>query len=99
MTELDGLVTRCVEDTAEHLHRGAANRLRVALPVGMSDDAIVSAIQRIIRKAETQSNGWEIDRKGGLSLEKIVLDECPDLFTNEDKEIARTTLGRKKPGK
>ena len=39
------------------------------------------------------ANGTKLDRHGGLSLERIVLDHLPSLFTEPDREQAKRTLG------
>ena len=35
-----------------------------------------------------------VDRDGGMSVEKIVLDHYPERFTPEERAIARKTLNR-----
>jgi hypothetical protein len=38
-------------------------------------------------------NGNRLDRQGGLSLERIVLNRRPELFSESDREQAKRTLG------
>ena len=54
----------------------------------------VDFVRRLIRSEAGRRNGWAIDQAGGVSLESIVLDHQPDHFNEEDRRIAKQTLGR-----
>ena len=86
------LVEKCEEDTARIVGQGAANRLAKWRRYAEGEEALIEFVQRVIR-GKKRSNGWLIDQKGGLSLERIVLDHVPELFTEEDKREERSTLG------
>jgi hypothetical protein len=49
-------------------------------------------IQRLVWGDHCE-NGKKLDQQGGLSLERIVLDHRPDLFTEADFQQAKRTLG------
>ena len=85
------LMEECERDTARIVGQGAANRLARWRTYAEDEGALVEFVQRVIRR-ESRANGWQIDQRGGLSLERIVLNHLPDLFTEEDKQEARSTL-------
>jgi hypothetical protein len=89
---LASLLEECEKDTASTIGQPAANRLARWREYADDEQELVAFVQRIIR-GESRTNGWELDRQGGLSLERIVLDRRPDLFTDEDRGQARETLG------
>jgi len=91
--ELREYLIQCELDTRNMISPNAANRLAQWRNC-QSVEKLTSFIQRMIRKEENKVNGWEISRRNGISLESIVLDHCPDLFSPEDKQIAAETLGR-----
>ena len=94
MDDLAGLLRRCEEDTRKLLSVKAAARLaQWRTHAEDSEAALIQYVQRLLR-GEHRVNGWDLDRQGGLSLEIIVLDHRPDLFTDEDRQVARATLGR-----
>jgi hypothetical protein len=57
-----------------------------------SGDELVSFVRRVIR-GPRRSNGWELQQKGGRSLEQIVIDCGTPTFTEDDIREARATLG------
>ncbi len=87
------ILTQCEAGTRAHISANAANRL-AAWRNHPSDHDIVAFIQRLIRVRDNQANGVIIDRSGGIALEAIVLEHCPDHFSDEDREIATNRLGR-----
>ena len=89
---LEELLSECERDTARIISQGAANRLATWRKYSGDEQTLVGFVQRILR-GESRVNGWKLDRSDGLSLERIVLDGLPDLFTEDDKEQARLTLG------
>jgi hypothetical protein len=88
---LEQLLQECERDTARIIGQGAANRLATWRRYSGDEEALVRFVQRVLR-GESRGNGWELDQRGGLSLERIVLDWLPDLFTEEDREEAKQTL-------
>ena len=86
------LLEDCERDTAKIIGQGAANRLARWRQYCGDEQALVRFVQRVLG-GESRVHGWELDQRGGLSLERIVLDHVPDLFAEEDKEQARQTLG------
>jgi hypothetical protein len=87
------LIQRCEGDTLNLLDRRAAARLgRWRDHAAVSEAALIEYIKRLLR-GDHRGNGWALDRKGGLSLERIVLDHRSDLFVKEDLREARRTLG------
>jgi hypothetical protein len=92
MCDLLRLLTRCEEDTARLLGQGAANRLANWRQYADNQAELVAFIQRVLR-GDSRSNGWKLDKKGGLSLERIVVEHCPELFTQDDIREAKETLG------
>jgi hypothetical protein len=89
---LEQLLQECERDTARIIGQGAANRLATWRRYSGDEEALVRFVQRVLR-GESRGNGWELDQRGGVSLERIVLDWLPDMFTEDDKEEARQTLG------
>ena len=57
-----------------------------------TDRELVRLIQRLIWNDHARINGRSISRAGGLSLELIVLNYWPELFTQADIKIAQDTL-------
>lgn len=83
----------CEQDTRRIIGNRAANALSYWRS-RQADDDLVHFVKNLIRSPAGQRNGWKIDQNGGVSLEAIVLDHEPDLFSQKDKEIAARTLGR-----
>jgi hypothetical protein len=92
MGDLSSLMQRCEDDTNRLLDRRAAVRLGRWRSHADSESALIEYIKRLLR-GDHRGNGWELDQKGGLSLERIVLDHCPDPFSDEDLREAKRTLG------
>jgi hypothetical protein len=86
------LLEECENDTKEMIGQGAANRLARWRQYAHDEEALVAFVQRVIHGG-SRANGWKLDQHGRLSLERIVLDRRPDLFTEEDKRQAKETLG------
>lgn len=86
------LMGECEGDTARIVGQGAANRLAKWRMYIDDEGAVIEFVQRVIR-GKNRANGWQIDQSGGLSLERIVIDHLPELFTEEDRREARRTLG------
>lgn len=84
------LLIRCEQDTRRLLGPKVADLLANWRKYYGDPQALVRYIQRLIRGAK-RDNGRRLDRLGGLSLERIVI-ENPDLFTAQDVRIARETL-------
>lgn len=92
--DLLSLLARCEADTARLLGQGAANRLANWRQYTDNQAELVAFIQRVLR-GDSRSNGWELDKNSGLSLERIVIEHCPELFTQDDIREAKETLGIK----
>jgi hypothetical protein len=92
MQDLVILLQRCEDDTRRLLGHLAAQRLGNWRKHASSRTALTEYVQRLLW-GEHCINGRKLDQQGGLSLERIVLDHVPDLFTEADHEQARRTLG------
>jgi len=91
--DLIALLERCEEDTRRLLGGIAAHRLgNWRRHVWTSQQALIEYVQQLLWGARCD-NGRKLERQGGLSLERIVLDHCPDLFTDSDRQQAKRTLG------
>ena len=91
MCDLRSLTACCQEDTARLLSQGAANRLGTWKQYADNQEKLVAYVQRVLR-GDRRENGWKLDQKGGLSLERIVIEHCPELFTEDDIREAKATL-------
>jgi len=92
MCDLAAELRRCEADTARLLNEGAAVRLANWRRYENDPAELVAFVKRVLRGPRRQ-NGWELDRKGGRSLERIVIDcGCPP-FDKDDVLIAKETLG------
>ena len=91
MEDLVDLMQRCEDDTRRILGRGVAGRLGKWRRYASSEQELVEYIRRLLT-GEHRENGWDLDRHGGLSLERIVVDHRPDLFNENDHQEARRTL-------
>jgi len=83
----------CEAHTRRVLGHGAANRLANWRKYE-NETELVQFIQRLIRNPNNLSNGWELDRRGLVSIESIVISNSKE-FTEEDVQIAKRTLGRR----
>lgn len=89
--ELVKLMRRCQEDTLAILGAGAAGRLAHWQKHESGLAGLVHFIQERLRK-DSRQNGRMLELASKLSLERIVIYHCPDLFTQEDIEWATATL-------
>ncbi len=94
MSNLVELMEKCEADTKELINAGAAVRLANWRKYSDNEVLLVQYIQRVIRS--NRSNGWKLESRDGLSLERIVIDHCPELFTEEDVGVAKVNLGLSK---
>ena len=81
---------QCEADTYRLLGRGAAERLSNWQRYTGSD--LIAFIQRTLR-GPRRNNGWELQQRGGRSLEQIVIDCGCTPFTEDDIRTAKETLG------
>jgi hypothetical protein len=88
---MDLLLQKCEDDTRKLLGNGAANRLGNWRQHAEAKTELIGYIKKLLR-GNHRANGFELDRKGGLSLERIVLDQCPEFFDSSDREEAKRTL-------
>jgi len=93
MCDLVSLLATCQEDTARLVSPGAAARLATWRRYEDDQAKLVSFVQRILHKGGR--NGWKLEQEGGLSLERIVIEHCPQLFTEDDIHQAKRNLGIK----
>jgi hypothetical protein len=89
---LQSLLEQCETDTRNLLSAGAASRLGNWRLHAHSDDGLVKYIQERL-KGPRAENGWKLKQLGGLSLEEIVIERRPDLFTEDDRSRAKQNLG------
>jgi hypothetical protein len=92
MSGLIDLLQQCEVDTRRWLGDAAAARLGHWRLHAESEDQLVQYIKRLLRGPHRE-NGWRLELKHGLSLERIVLDQCPGPFDEDDYREARQTLG------
>ena len=92
MEDLVSLLQRCEDDTRRLLGHLAAQRLGNWRKHASSQTELTEYIQRLLW-GEHCANGRKLDQQGGLSLERIVLDHMPHLFSEPDRDQARRTLG------
>ncbi len=91
MATLVELMEKCEEDTRKMVSIQAAIRLMNWRKYKKDSAMLVQYIQRVIRN--NRKNGWILEKCGGLSLERIVINHHPEQFTEEDITVARTNLG------
>ncbi len=91
LQSLVGELERCESDSVRLL--GPAYIKRMQQWRRYRDDPVKLAA--FIRDClhRTSVNGWALHQKGGLSLEAIVVAFGPPLFTRQDVDHARETLG------
>ena len=92
MYDLASELRQCEGDTARLLNEAAARRLANWQRYEGDHDELVAFIKRVLR-GPRNSNGWELHRKGGRSLERIVIDCGTPPFDADDIQLARETLG------
>jgi hypothetical protein len=86
------LIQKCEDDTRRLLGHLAAERLGNWRRHTQSESSLIEYIERLLW-GEHCENGKRLDRQGGLSLERIVLDYHPELFSEADRQQAKRTLG------
>jgi len=90
--ELVSLLQQCEDDTRRLLGHLAAQRLGNWRRYAGSQASLVEYVQRLLW-GEHCANGRKLDQQGGLSLERIVLDRVPGLFSEADHGQAKRSLG------
>ena len=85
------LLEKCEEDTHRFVSYGAASRLSNWRNCNTDQQRVVF-IQSAIRSEQNKATGFAVHLNGGTSLESIVL-SYPELFSDEDYEIATSQLG------
>ena len=85
-------LSRCELDTGRLLAKGAAVRLSKWRRYEHNESELIAFVQRVLR-GEQRIHGWELEQKGGRSLERIVIDCGAPPFTADDIRIAKETLG------
>lgn len=92
LKDLIRLIQQCEHDTRRLLGSGAAQRLGKWKYHTQSLRSLVEYIEQLLWGEHCQ-NGKRLDQQGGLSLERIVLDHRPELFSEADLQQAKRTLG------
>ena len=92
MLDLAAELRQCEADTAQFINRSAANRLSNWRQYATDTRELVAFIKRAIRGPQSD-NGWILNRSGGRSLERIVIDAGDPTFTQDDIRLAKETLG------
>jgi hypothetical protein len=92
MEDLIRLIQKCEDDTRRLLGHLAAERLGNWRRHTQSRETLVKYIEQLLWGEHCQ-NGKRLDQQGGLSLERIVLEHRPELFSEPDREQASRTLG------
>ncbi len=91
LAELVKLMEQCQADTLETLAQGAAGRLAN----WQKHESDLPRLLRFVKerlRAEARENGRKLELSGKLSLERIVVHRCPELFDDEDIAWASATL-------
>ncbi len=92
MQILANKLTQCESDTAIHVGEGQAEALSNWRNYSTLDD-LVNFIWKCLTSENGPSHGRKIYRRGGLSLEQIVLSpEFNETFPEEYKQVAKWTL-------
>lgn len=90
--DLINLVQTCEDDTRRLLGDLAAQRLGNWRRHIESERSLIEYIEQLLW-VSTVRNGKRLDQQDGLSLQRIVLDHKPELFTESDRQQAKRTLG------
>jgi hypothetical protein len=89
---LVSLLAQCESDTREIIGTGAANMLAYWQRYeGDLDRLVKFAHDRIY--GDSKVNGWTLEQNKRLSLERIVFEHCPELFSPSEVRQARINLG------
>lgn len=91
LRELVKLMEECQADTREMLGPGAAGRLANWQKHESDLPGLLRFIKQRLR-AEARENGRKLELSNKLSLERIVVYRCPELFDDEDIAWASATL-------
>jgi hypothetical protein len=94
MEDLIKCIQQCEDDTRRLLGHLAAERLGNWRRHTQSPKSLVEYVEQLLWGEHCQ-NGKRLDQQGGLSLERIVLDHRPEMFSEADREQAKRTLGIK----
>lgn len=82
---------RCEADTLRLLGSGYVRRLQQWRRYRDDPVKMAAFIRDCLHR--TSVNGWALHQKGGLSLEAIAIGFGPPLFSKQDVDHARETLG------
>ena len=91
LVDLVELMEKCQADTLEILGCGAAGRLANWQRYESDQGRLIQFIKERLRR-ESRENGRKLELANKLSLERIVVHHCPELFAPEDTEWAKATL-------
>ena len=91
LPELVKLMEQCQEHTLEILGPGAAGRLANWQKHESNLEALVQFIKDRLR-SDRRENGRKLEQSERVSLERIVVYHCPELFDPDDIEWAKATL-------
>jgi len=89
--ELVKLMEKCQADTRETLGPGATGRLANWQKHESDLDGLLQFIKARLR-TEARENGHKLELANKLSLERIVVYHCPELFEDQDITWAKATL-------
>ncbi|MCI0625606.1 MAG: hypothetical protein L0387_28830 [Acidobacteria bacterium] len=92
MPDLRTLLQQCEADTLRLLGPVAAHRLANWRRHAAKSEADLIIFIQTLLWGEHCENGYRLDQQQKLSLERIVLDHCPNLFTQADLDQAKRTL-------
>lgn len=84
-------MNRCQEDTLKILGAGPAARLANWQKYASGQVRLIRFIKDRLR-SERRENGRKLELAKGLSLERIVVYHCPELFDPDDIEWTKATL-------
>jgi hypothetical protein len=92
LKELVALMRECESDTREIIGTGAANMLAHWQKYENDLDRLVKFIHDRIY-GPSAMNGWTLEQNKRLSLERIVFDRCPELFSPTEIRKAKENVG------
>lgn len=92
LKELIALMRQCETDTREVIGPGAAKMLARWQRHETDLDRLVKFIHDRIH-GKGALNGWKLEQHKRLSLERIVFQHCPELFSPSDVRKAMQNVG------
>ena len=90
--QFDESLELCIEDTKKYCLPHVAEYLETNIHGRPYTVDRIKYIQGCIRNPRGKKNSAEKQNNNAVTLERIIIDKCPYLFTEEDRRIASDTL-------